>query len=131
MTNAIDAVIEILLWTGLGAGAFVAILALVVFLCDGTWVPARAFIDHEADGAVARWFDEDGEPNAAALNDAQRQEIGDRDAVDVFVRRGRANRMRLHRRSPAVRGLTLLAGILLGVGTAALVASGVLLFVPR
>ena len=49
MDAAIDAVVEIFTWVGFGAGALLAGIALVAYLLDGTWVPARAVVeDHRA-----------------------------------------------------------------------------------
>lgn len=126
--DALEAVAEIFTWIGFGAGALLAVVALIAFLADGTWVPARAAVDTTDRGRVARWFDEDGDVNEALLTHEQDHALGDADWADVHVRRGRANRMRLTARSPLVRAIALLAAGLLGVGVVALVISSVLLF---
>jgi hypothetical protein len=128
MTNALEAIAEILSWAGLGVGSLVGVIALFALLADGTWVTARGFVEHEADGAVIRWFDENGQANAAPLSPSQVHHLEGADAGDIWVRRGVANRMRFTRRSPAVRAWALLAGVLLAVGLAALLASVILLF---
>lgn len=128
MANAIEAIVEILSWVCLGAGVLVAGLTVIAYLVDGTWVPVRGFIEHEADGLVVRWIDEDDAVNEAPLSAAEWRELGEKDTVDVFARRGWRNRMRVGRRSPAVHALALLAAILLGVGVVCLVVSGILLF---
>lgn len=129
MTNALEAVVEIFSWVGLGVGSLVGIIALVALLADGSWVRVRGFVEHEADGAVIRWFDEDGLANACPLSDAQVAHLAGADAADIWVRRGVTGRMRFTRHSPAVRAWTLLAAVLLAVGAAAVVVSIVLLFV--
>ncbi|KAA9152068.1 hypothetical protein F6B41_01020 [Microbacterium lushaniae] len=129
MTNAIEAIVEILSWIGLGLGALVALLALVVYLVDGTWVPVRAFVEHEGDEIVLRWFDEEDAVNSAPISAAQWRELGGRDTAEVFARRGSRNRVRAARHSAAVRGLVLLATVLLAVGAVCLIISGVMLFV--
>ncbi|MCK6067480.1 MULTISPECIES: hypothetical protein [Microbacterium] len=129
MTNAIEAIVEILSWIGLGMGALVALLALVVHLVDGTWVPVRAFVEHEGDEIVLRWFDEEDAVNSAPISAAQWRELGGRDTAEVFARRGSRNRVRAARHSGAVRGLLLLAAVLLAVGAVCLIISGVMLFV--
>ena len=129
MGNALDAIVEIFSWVGLGLGAAVALLALIAYAADGTWVPVRAVVERLGERTVVRWFDGDGGVNEAALSEAQLHEVGARDMVDLWARVGHADRMRLHRRSPFVRGLTLLAGVLLGVGALALAVSLVMLFV--
>lgn len=126
--DAVEAVAEIFTWIGFGAGAALAGVALIAYLLDGTWLPARAAVEPTDSGPVARWFDEDGGVNEAPLTHEQEHEIGDADWAEVFVRRGSRNRMRLTRRSPLVRAMALLAAGLIGVGAVALILSLVLLF---
>lgn len=128
MDHAIDAVIEIFTWVGIGAGLLLGLLALILKLADGTWLPARAVVERSGERSLVRWFDEDGGVNEALLNHEQEHAIAGRDMADVFYRRGRRDRMRLTHGSPAVRAVALLAAGLLGLGVVALVISWVLLF---
>jgi hypothetical protein len=128
MTNGIEAVVEILSWAGFGLGGMLAVAALIVFLADGTWLPVRGFVEHEGDQIIVRWFDEDDQVNQAPLSPGEWEQLGGKDAVDVYARRGSRDRMRATRRSPVVRGLALLAALVLGVGLACSVISLVLLF---
>src|SRR3954470_15934617 len=129
MDHALDAVIEIFTWVGIGAGILLALVALIVRLADGTWLPARAIVEHGDDSSLVRWFDEDGGVNAAHLNHEQAHELAGKEMADIFYRRGRKNRMRLTHGSPAVRAIGLLAGGLLALGIVATIVSWVLLFV--
>ena len=45
MHETIDALVEIFSWVGLGAGALLAVTALVMRLFDGTWLPTRAVVE--------------------------------------------------------------------------------------
>ncbi|HWM15169.1 MAG TPA: hypothetical protein VNP97_01145 [Microbacterium sp.] len=129
MDAAVDAVAEIFTWVGFGMGAFLAGVALVAYLFDGTWVPVRAFVETtEGTGRVVRWFDEDGGVNEAPLTYEQRQVVGDAEAYDIFARRGWRNRMRLTQHSPVVRAIALLAAGLIGLGVVALIVTLVMLF---
>lgn len=128
MVNALDALIEIFTWVGFGLGAFAAGAALIAYLVDGTWVAARAVVEHLDDRVVVRWFDGDGGVNEARLSPVELHEVGGRDMADIWVRQGSANRMRLHRRSPVVRLLATIAGVLLGLGVVSMILSLVLLF---
>ncbi|MFJ6652799.1 hypothetical protein ACIQLJ_08400 [Microbacterium sp. NPDC091313] len=128
MITALEAIAEILSWVGLGVGAIVGLIAVVALIADGTWVRVRGFVEHEAGGAVIRWFDEDGRARAATLSEGQVAHLGGADAADVWTRRG-AERVRFTRHSPAVRAWALLAGLLLAVGVVSLLASLALLFV--
>lgn len=127
--HAIDAIVEIFSWVGFSVGALLAGIALIIYLLDGTWVPVRAVVEETTDGRIVRWFDDEGGVNEAWLNHEQERAIGDRDMADIFYRRGSRDRMRLTRRSPAVRAVTLLAVGMLALGVVSLTVSLVLLFV--
>ncbi|SFS17165.1 hypothetical protein SAMN04487846_3468 [Microbacterium sp. cf046] len=128
MNAAFDAVIEIFTWVGFGAGALLAGVALVAYLLDGTWVPARAVVETTDHGKVVRWFDEDGGVNEAALSHEQLRVVGEAGMYDLYTRRGWRNRMRLTRHSPLVRSIALLSAGLIALGVVALVISLLLLF---
>ncbi|BAJ75643.1 leucyl-tRNA synthetase [Microbacterium testaceum StLB037] len=128
MSNALDAVIEIFTWVGLGGGALLAIVAVVLLLADGTWLPARAVVEEVDGGRVVRWFDDQGGVNEAPLSAHDDAKIGAADMADIFFRRGSAHRMRLSRSSPLVRFVSLLSAGILGLGLVAFVLSIVVLF---
>lgn len=128
MSNALDAVIEIFTWVGLGGGVLLAFVAVFLLLADGTWVPTRAVVEHVDGGRVVRWFDADGGVNEAPLSSHDDAKIGAADMADIFYLRGRADRMRLTRSSPLVRFVSLLAAGVLTLGAVAFVASIVVLF---
>lgn len=129
MHETIDALVEIFSWVGLGVGALLAAAALIMRLIDGTWLPARAVVETVADGRVVRWFDDDGGVGEAYLTHEQEHAIGDKRMADIFYRRGRRNRMRLTKGSPAVRAVGLLAVGLLALGVVAMTVSLILIFV--
>lgn len=129
MDSAIDALLEIFSWVGFAVGALVAGIALIMYLVDGTWVPARGVIEDSEHGRVVRWFDEDGGVNEAHLSHEQERALAGKDMADIFYRRGYRGRMRLTQGSPAVRAVTYLALGLIGVGVLSIAVSGILLFV--
>ena len=129
VSNALDALIEIFTWVGLGGGLLLAMAAAVLLLADGTWLPARAVIERVGDGRVVRWFDDEGGVNEAPLSEHDDAKIGSADMADIFFRRGSANRMRLTRSSPVVRFVSLLAAGVSTLGLVAFIVSIVLLFV--
>ncbi|KTR91571.1 leucyl-tRNA synthetase [Microbacterium testaceum] len=128
MSNALDAVIEIFTWVGLGGGALLAIVAVVLLLADGTWLPVRAVVEEVDGGRVVRWFDDQGGVNEAPLSVHDDAKVGAADMADIFYRRGSAHRMRLTRSSPVVRFVSLLSAGILGLGLVAFVLSIVVLF---
>ena len=129
MDEALDAVVEIFSWVGIGLGALLAGVALVIYLFDGTWLPVRAVVEESEHGRLVRWFDEDGQVNEAHLSHEQVRALEGKDMADIFYRRGALGRMRLTQRSPLVRAVALLAAGLVGLGLIALILSWVLLFV--
>lgn len=129
MSNALDAVIEIFTWVGLGGGAVLAMVAVVLLLADGTWLPVRAVVEEVDGGRVVRWFDDQGGVNEAPLSAHDDAKVGSADMADIFYRRGSAHRMRLTRSSPVVRFVSLLSAGILGFGILAFVSSIVVLFV--
>lgn len=129
--HAIDAIAEIFSWVGFGVGAFLAGIALLLYLLDGTWLPTRAVVEEQPEaeaGRLVRWFDEEGGVNEARLSHEQERVIGEHDMADIYYRRGARNRMRLTRGSPAVRAVALLAIGLLALGVVSLATSLVVLF---
>lgn len=127
--HAIDAILEIFTWVGLGAGAFVALIAVVARVADGSWAPAQAVIADDVDGRIARWFGHEGRVGSARLTHEQDKALAGRETADVFVRLGRDDRLRLTKGSPLVRLLTWLAIGLGAVGVIAAAGSLILLFV--
>ncbi|MEV8272193.1 hypothetical protein [Microbacterium sp. NPDC077184] len=129
MDQTVEAIFEIFSWVGIGLGALLLGIALILYVADGTWLPVRAVIDDTDTGRVARWHDDEvGGVNEAVLTADQDAEIGDADMAEVFYRRGVRGRIRMAQASPAVRGVVRLGAGLLTLGVVAMVASLVLLF---
>ena len=121
----LDALLTIFTWVGLGIGAFLAGVALVLYALDGTWVPERAVVEHTEAGLIARWFGGRA-VGEAPLSEADHAALGGGDAVDVFVRVDSTNRMRRTRRSPVVRAVLGFALGFLGLGLVAFGASWII-----
>ncbi|MEV8267034.1 hypothetical protein [Microbacterium sp. NPDC076911] len=126
--RTLDAVLEIFGWAGFGLGALLALVAVVLYLADGTWLPVRALLEDSPGGRIARWFDADGGVGSAHLSHDLDHALAGKDEADVFYRRGTTGHVRLTRGSPIVRGVLLLALGLISFGMLALVASGIILF---
>lgn len=127
MDAAIDAILEIFAWVGLGAGLLLAIVALILVIVDGTWLPVRAVVEETDEGPVVRWFGEE-RVHEASLTQQQAVALAGKKEADVFARRGGSPRVRLTRGAPVVRSVILLAAGLIAVGVVALVTSWILLF---
>lgn len=116
MDPRLGVVIEIFSWVGFGVGALLAGIALVLYVADGTWLPARVMIDDDETGRTARWFTDRGGVGEARLTHEQELALTGKDSADVFVRSGARHRMRLTRHSRLVRGVLFLALGFLGLG---------------
>lgn len=134
LPTVLGSLADVFTWVGLlGAGVF-GILALILWVADGTWLPVRAVVEpvESGDGErgqVVRWIDADGGVNEAPLSDADHARLGGRDMVDIHYRRGWRNRMRAARGSRTVRLFAWLAVGFGGLGILALIGSWVLLAV--
>ena len=123
MSLALDAVVEVFTWIGLGGAVVIAIALVAVWAFDGTWLPADAIVDHEADGTWVRWFDGDGEANSARADDHLAAELAGRDRSPIWYRHGWQGRMRLTRRPPASRPLAIALGSLLALSAVSFAVS--------
>ncbi|MEI3867412.1 hypothetical protein V6S02_10010 [Microbacterium sp. CCNWLW134] len=127
--TALNAVLEIFSWVGLGLGGVVLLVGVILALADGTWEPVTVMIDDDEDGGrIARWFGSDGEVGEAHLTPEQLRVLDGQDSASVFARRDSSGRMRLTRGSPVVRFVAWFGVGLTGLGLVALVISWILLF---
>ena len=126
-SQVIGAVAEIFTWVGIGAGALLTGIALLMYLADGTWLPVRAVVEPVERGHVVRWIDDKDGVNEAPIPESDLARLGGGDMADIFYRRDSRNVMRLTRESPAVRAVMRFAGGLLALGVLALILSWVLL----
>lgn len=128
MDTALDILLEVFSWLGLGAGVLLAAVAVILWAVDGTWLPADAIVDHEDDGTVVRWFDADGDANSAHASPAEAQHLAVADRTPIWYRHGWRGRMRLTRRAAGFRAVVWAAASMLALGVLALTASWILLF---
>ena len=126
--NALDAVIEIFTWLGFGGAVLLGIVAVIVWVADGTWLPAEGLVDREDGATFVRWYDADGDANGVRLSDHEAAALAGVDRVDIWYRYGWRDRMRLTRRPPGLPAVAIAAAGLLALGVVALVVSWVLLF---
>jgi len=126
--NTLDAVLEILVWVGLGAALVLAVVTVIVWAVDGTWLPADAIVDREEEGTIVRWYGDDGQADRARASDLDAAELGEADRASIWYRHGTRGRMRLTPRSPALRPFASLTLGMLGVGVLALIGSWIALF---
>lgn len=102
MGSTLDILLETFTWIGLGASVLIALVALILTLADGTWLPASAVLESTPEGRIARWFSDDGGVGVAVLSAHDDARIGAHDTVELFYRRG-TNRVRLTPHWPLAR----------------------------
>ena len=115
MADVVGLIAEVFTWVGVIGAVGLAFLAVIARIADGTWSPARGVVEHTDEGALVRWFDNDGVINEAPLTAHDLARIGGRDMADLEYRMGWHNRMRLVPGSPAVRAFVRLALLMAGV----------------
>lgn len=130
--DALDAVIEIFTWLGFIGALVLGVAAVVVWVADGTWLPAEGLVDHEDSGAspgtFVRWYDADGDANGARVGEHDASALAGVDRIGIWYRYGWRDRMRLTRRPPGLRAVAWAAVASLSLGVVALVVSWILLF---
>jgi hypothetical protein len=127
-SDVVGAIVEIFTWVGIGGGALLALIAVIMKLADGTWLPVRAVVEPDDGGHLVRWIDADGQIGEAPLSHAQYASLHGADMADILYRVGRSDRMRLHPGSAGVRSVALLAAGFAALGLVAAAISLVMLF---
>lgn len=127
MDRAVDILLEIFTWIGLGGFLALSAVAVILWAADGTWLPADAIVDRDGDDPVLRWFDGDGDANSAVPAITDHAVIGSRATVPIWYRHGWRDRMRLTPRSPALRAAILGAGAMLALAIVTFVAGLIVL----
>lgn len=127
--HAVDALLETFTWVGFSGGILFLLVALVVHLADGSWMPTHVLLEDSPRGRIARWFAADGAVGAAHLTHEQEKALAGRQDADAFTRAGVSDRFRLERRSPAARAFLILGVALVGVGLVSVTGSIVQMFV--
>ena len=129
MADVVGLIAEVFTWIGVLGAVGLAFLALIARMADGSWASTRAVVEHTDEGALVRWFDDQGVVNEAPLNAHDLETIGDRDMADIEYRMGWHNRMRLTPGSPGVRALVRLTLLMVGVAVVAYAAGWIALIV--
>ncbi|MFV0375104.1 hypothetical protein [Microbacterium sp.] len=129
MDTALDAILELFTWLGVCGAVLCGVCAVVLWVADGTWLPADAVVDHEPDGTWVRWFDLHGEANNAQVSGEDAGRLSGRDTATVWYRYGQRHRVRFTRRAPGVRIAAWATLVCAVMGALAFAGSTVLLFI--
>jgi len=121
--TAIDILLEVFTWIGFGGAFALAVVLVILWAADGTWLPADAIVDREGDDTVVRWFDADGDANSAIASPADAEVLAGASEASIWYKLGWRGRMRLQRRPAGLKTVILSAGGLLALGVLSFVAS--------
>jgi len=123
MAATIGAILDVFTWIGFVAAALVAVVLVVMWACDGSWLPAEAYVDHDDGVTTVRWFDVDGDANSARAVGEAASILAGADRVGIWYRHGWRGRMRLTRHDPRIRRVGWAALAAFGLGLVAFAAS--------
>ncbi|QIM15508.1 hypothetical protein G7067_02335 [Leucobacter insecticola] len=120
---------EILSWIGLGIGAPLLLIALLVRAGDGRWLPVEAVIVTQGDGVLVRWVAA-GELRERPLTEPEYADLAHAEgSLPAFVSEKRPTKLRFEARRPVVHELYVVGLTLAIIGAASLGLSFVPMFV--
>jgi len=124
--DLVSMVAEVITWIAFGLGGACLVVAVMLRLVDGTWLPTDAVVvDNESGASTVRWFAE-GEFHQRHLSPEERAHVTAPDEQPAFYRRHTPERLRLERIRPIRRVFATLTLVLLGIGAIATIVSVVI-----
>lgn len=127
--ETIAVIAELFTWIGLLGGALCLLLRLIISVVGGSWSEAHAVVVDDENGSLLRWMTQEGEIHEARLTDAA--SLGDPDELQIYFKNSSPDTIRFERHSHLGQVLLTLAIILLALGTAAAIASIIVMFVAN
>lgn len=124
----VSLVAEVIGWIALGGSLACLLLALVIRMGDGRWMPTDAVVVDQEHGSTVRWFAE-GEFHQRRLSAEERAHVVDPEEERAFYREREPDRLRLHEPPTGRRVIRIVGLILLAIAGAAGVLSIVLMLV--
>jgi hypothetical protein len=124
--NAVDIVGtigELISWIGLIAGLPLVIIGLMIRVAEGPYAPVSVTIVDGIDDRQFALWSTDGRTCSRVLSPHEQTTRSDDASVTGYVSTRDPERMRLDRRSPAVRICFVLAGVMLGAAVIGFIAS--------
>ncbi len=119
---------ELFSWIGLGLGLVCLLLWLMVRSASGRWIATDAEVIDAAGSPTLRWMSSEG-LHERALSAAEAAQCDPAERVRLFYSQHAPDRIRYERVGHVENTLRLVAGLLLGLGALALIASIVVLFI--
>ncbi|WP_173922760.1 hypothetical protein [Agromyces sp. Marseille-P2726] len=127
-SEVVSVVAEVIGWIGLAGGLGCLLLALLIRLADGRWLPTEAVVIDQAHGSTIRWFAEGGF-HQRRLSDDERAHVRHPDEELAYFKQREPDRLRLHDPPPGRRILRNVGIIMLLIAAIAGVVGLVLMFI--
>ena len=117
--DLVSVVAEVITWIAFGLGFACLLIAVILRIVDGTWLPTDAVVvDGESGHSTVRWF-AGGEFQQRHLSPEERAHVTVPDEQPMFYRRRSPDRVRFERVRPIRRMFATLTLVLLGIGVVA------------
>ena len=126
-SEVVSVVAEVIGWIALGGGLVCLLLALLIRLADGRWLPTEAVVIDQEHGATIRWFAE-GAFHQRRLSDEERAHVRHPEEEPAYFKEREPDRLRLHESPPGRRIIRNVGLILIGIAVIAGVVGLVLMF---
>lgn len=126
-SEVVSVVAEVIGWIALGGGLVCLLLALLIRLADGRWLPTEAVVIDQEHGATIRWFAE-GAFHQRRLSDEERVHVRHPEEEPAYFKEREPDRLRLHESPPGRRIIRNVGLILIGIAVVAGIVGVVLMF---
>lgn len=126
--EVVATIAEVIGWIALGGSLACLLLALIIRLADGRWLPTDAVVVDQEHGSTVRWFAE-GAFHQRRLSDDEREHVVDAEEERAYYKEREPDRLRLHEPPGGRRAVRIVGLVLLAVAGAAGLISLVLMLV--
>ncbi|MDF2573601.1 MAG: hypothetical protein K0S05_513 [Agromyces sp.] len=124
--EVVATVAEVIGWIALGGSLGCLLIAVLIRLADGRWLPTDAVVVDQEHGSTVRWFAE-GAFHQRRLSEDERAHVIDAEEERAFYREREPDRLRLHEPPAGRRAVRLVGLVLLAIaGTAGLVSLAIM-----
>lgn len=117
-SEVVSVVAEVIGWIAIAGGLGCLLLALLIRLADGRWLPTEAVVIDQEHGSTVRWFAE-GAFHQRRLSDEEREHVRRPEEEPAFFKEREPDRLRLHEPPPGRRIIRNVGLILVGIAALA------------
>jgi hypothetical protein len=117
-SEVVSVVAEVIGWIAIAGGLGCLLLALLIRLADGRWLPTEAVVIDQEHGSTVRWFAE-GAFHQRRLSDEEREHVRRPEEEPAYFKEREPDRLRLHEPPPGRRIIRNVGLILVGIAALA------------